>query len=527
MILNSLYKVFLDTKPELTEAVNFTFFKNEKYSFQEVFYSPNEEPIKVTVNCKLPLKLFKVGQVFVSSPELKGEEIEDAERHEKGFYPDVLYPIENDTEITVSKGWNSIWVTVCGECEVGEYPFEITVGDITESTLLTVLPAQLPEQKLIYTAWFHNDCIADWYNCEIFDDKYWSLLKDYLLNAVAYGQNMIYVPLYTPPLDTEVGSERRTAQLVDISLEGDKYSFGFDNVKRWMLLAKECGFKYFEMPHLFTQWGAAATPKIMVNTAEGKKRIFGWDVASVSDEYKSFLNQFIPVLKCFLDDEGFLEQTFFHYSDEPSQSNIEQYTLAHDVAAPLLKGLNTMDAVSDYTFYERGLFEIPVVATDHTEKFLEKKVSPLWVYYCCCQVKEVCGRFVSMHSYSNRAFGYQLFMNNISGFLHWGYNYWYTKLSKEILNPFTGMPDDKVSFPAGDGYVVYPGDKGPLASIRQVVFNEALQDLRACELLAEKIGRPNVEKILLEYGFDYSFKKYPHSAETLLALRDRINSEIV
>ncbi len=527
MILSSLYKVFADEKPVSKEIEEVSFLKNERFSLQEAFYSEKECNIKISVNCELPLKLFKVGQVYVSFPELKGEEIEDSERNEKGFYPDVLYPIENNTEISIQKGWNSIWISVSDECKSGEYTLDITVGENTESCKLKVLDAELPSQELIYTAWFHNDCIADWYNIESFDSENWKLLEKYFENAAEYGQNMIYVPLYTPPLDTEVGCERRTTQLLDISLENEKYIFGFDKVKRWIDLAKKYGFKYFEMPHLFTQWGAAATPKIMVNTKDGVKRLFGWDVQSISDEYRDFLNQFVPALKVFLNKEEILDKTYIHYSDEPSQSNIEQYTKVHDVAAPLLKDLKTMDAVSEYTFYERGLFEIPIVATDHTDEFLENKVNPLWVYYCCCQVKEVCNRFVSMHSYSNRAFGYQLFLNNISGFLHWGYNNWYTKLSKELLNPFTGEPSDKVSFPAGDGYVVYPGENGPLPSIRQVVFNEALQDLRACKLLASKTSREYVEKILTEYGFGNTFKMYPHSIETLDALRKRINSEIL
>ncbi len=527
MILSSLYKVFFDEMPISENLEKASFLKGENFSLQKVFYLEEDAEIKVCVNTELPVKLFEVGQIYTSSPELKGEEIDEAERNTKGYYPDVLYPIENNSVIAAHKGWNSIWVSVCSNNQSGQYKLEISVGDQSEACILNVIDAVLPEQKLIYTAWFHNDCIADWYNCEIFGDKHWLLVKSFFENAVAYGQNMILVPLYTPPLDTPVGGERLTAQLLDISLKDGKYTFNFERVKRFIALAKECGFKYFEMPHLFTQWGAAATPKIMVNTVDGEKRLFGWDVASVSEEYISFLNQFIPALKSFLENEGILSKTVFHFSDEPSESNIEQYTLAHDIAAPLLDNCITMDAISEYTFYERGLFKTPIVATDHTEAFLENKVKPLWVYYCCCQVKEVCNRFVSMRSYSNRAFGYQLFMNNVEGFLHWGYNYWYNKLSDGILNPFTGMPDDKISFPAGDGYVVYPGECGALPSIRQLVFNEALQDLRACELLAEKTSREYVKNLLIENGFDYTFKKYPHSIMQLLSLREKINSEIL
>ena len=35
-------------------------------------------------------------------------------------------------------------------------------------------------------------------------------------NAVAHGVNLLYTPLFTPPLDTQVGGERTTVQLVDV-----------------------------------------------------------------------------------------------------------------------------------------------------------------------------------------------------------------------------------------------------------------------------------------------------------------------
>jgi hypothetical protein len=42
---------------------------------------------------------------------------------------------------------------------------------------------------------------------------------------------MILTPLFTPPLNTAVGGEKLTVQLVDVEKSNDKYSFGFDNLK--------------------------------------------------------------------------------------------------------------------------------------------------------------------------------------------------------------------------------------------------------------------------------------------------------
>ena len=84
---------------------------------------------------------------------------------------------------------------------------------------------------------------------------------------------MAFVPLFTPPLDTEVGGERPTVQLVDVILDENGYRFGFSRLKRYLELAQQCGMQYFEMSHLFTQWGAKAAPKILVRKDGALQRL--------------------------------------------------------------------------------------------------------------------------------------------------------------------------------------------------------------------------------------------------------------
>ena len=41
------------------------------------------------------------------------------------------------------------------------------------------------------------------------------------------GQNMLFLPAFTPPLDTPVNEERMTVQLVDVILENDVYYISY------------------------------------------------------------------------------------------------------------------------------------------------------------------------------------------------------------------------------------------------------------------------------------------------------------
>ncbi|MDQ6423581.1 hypothetical protein RB620_29645 [Paenibacillus sp. LHD-117] len=88
----------------------------------------------------------------------------------------------------------------------------------------------------------------------------------------------------------------------------------------------------------------------------------------------------------------------------------------------------------------------PIPSNDHIGPFLENKVPDLWTYYCCAQYKEVSNRFFSMPSGRNRIIGSQLYKFDIAGFLHWGFNWWSTFLSRKPINPYLVTDADFVIF---------------------------------------------------------------------------------
>src|SRR5699024_4991396 len=157
-----------------------------------------------------------------------------------------------------------------------------------ETFTLDVLPVSLPEQTLIHTQWFHTDCIADQYDVPVFSEAHWKLIQQYMKTAVDHGINMILTPLFTLPLDTEIGGERPTVQLVDVEKNGDDYTFTFEKLKQWIETVTESGIKYLEFSHLFTQWGAHHAPKIVATENGIERKIFGWETDATGDTYKSF-----------------------------------------------------------------------------------------------------------------------------------------------------------------------------------------------------------------------------------------------
>ena len=153
--------------------------------------------------------------------------------------------------------------------------------------------------------------------------------------------------------------------------------------------------------------------------------------------------------------------------------------------ADYLKEFTIIDALSNYEFYKLGLVKCPIPANNHIEPFLENQVPGLWTYYCCSQGVDVSNRFLAMPSYRTRIIGAQLYKYDIKGFLQWGYNFYYTRLSKYQIDPFA-TTDGECSWPAGDPFSVYPGKDQVLESIRSELFYQALQDVRACLLYTSR-----------------------------------------
>ena len=304
--------------------------------------------------------------------------------------------------------------------------------------------------------------------------------------------------------------------------------FSFENLEKWVAMCKRVGIKYYEISHLFTQWGAKYAPKIMATVDGEYKRIFGWETDGTGKEYTAFLRKYVPAVLGKMKELGVDKQCWFHISDEPSIEMLEDYKAAKAAVADMLEGYNIMDALSSYEFYASGAVAKPVPSNDHVATFIEHGVKGLWTYYCCGQYKDVSNMYIAMPSARNRILGVQLYKYDIEGFLQWGFNFYNSQYSLYPVNPYL-INDADGAFPAGDSFQVYPGKGGmPEDSIRFMVKFHAIEDMRAFKLLETLKGKDFVlELIDGTLTEPITFDKYPTGDAYLLHLRERVNREIV
>ncbi|MBQ8254810.1 MAG: DUF4091 domain-containing protein [Clostridia bacterium] len=575
-ITDSQTKIFHDS--EIMQSIErASVLSNDPYSFTYAYKAKCGDCFPVSVSVKsdgLTFSVYRVDSVPIIHPYQKRpddglasepkdvEWISEVASEGRGvdLYPDVLLPRSTSPKIAYiptdpscpyyeenepnrldanDTSFSSLIITVNEERKTipaGNYEIRISATSLLtgetvaeDRFVLTVIGAQLPEIDFKYTNWFHYDCVADLHNVKLFSDEYFELLKSYFKNAADYGMNLLLIPTFTPPLDTPIGQYRKKAQLVGITKNEGGYEFDFSELARLIKLAVDSGIEYFEHPHLFTQWGAKHAPAIYATVGGEEIRIFGWDTDASSDEYREFLECYITAFRSFALEMGISDKVFYHISDEPDLTNIESYRSAKEAAAPLLCGAESGDALSRIEFYENGMVDTPIVCIDAIEDFYGKCKS-LWAYYTGGyyegQSTEKCtNRLITTKPYRARIFGLQAFKYKLTGFLHWGFNYYYYRMSRGYFNPLIN-PCGYQQRP-GASFIVYPGSDGALGSLREVYMREAIMDLRALKLLESLTDYDYVISLAEKhFGQEITCFTIPDSPEQMTSFREMINREI-
>lgn len=554
-ILNSLIPIMPDGELTEKEEKRCIICKNQPYSFQLAYRitdgSARDIPFFVMVESELEINNYYTACV----PVIHTDYANLKPTPPIGMYPDILIPkklnakveemnawtstrhFEVDEQVLLSAyndSWQGIWFCInehSKNLKSGKYKIKIRLYSTANKLMgeneieVEVLEERLPVQKLRYTNWFHHDCLVDFYKVELFSDGYFKIMKNYLKRAVENGMNMVLLPAFTPPLDTPVGKERMTVQLVKVKVNGTSYEFDFSLMKKYIDICRSVGIKYFEHSHFFTQWGARFAPKIIAEVNGKKRKIFGWESKAVGGKYTKFLRQYIPALREFLKDEKLEGKMLFHISDEPDDSCIEEYMAAKNSIADLLCGCTVGDALSLYKFYENGSCSTPIAGTPFIHDFIGK-CDDLWAYYIGWWTKDgTSNRLTDMPRERNRMLGIQLYYYNIKGFLQWGFNYYYGPMSQYFIDPRL-MPHGAFAG-VGTSYMVYPENKGDAyQSVRLKNFGEGLVDMRALSLLENLAGREKCNELIHKYFGEPRFNVCPENTQVYIDFIDDVYKNI-
>ena len=550
-IISSLDKVFYDSPISGFAAYEESYaYLNSTVSLQIAMAAGGQDPHRQFASIEVGgvpsecVRMRRVDLLPSVMPVYPGKYDAGYLRTKPGLFPDLLAEPEMNGGFPVFAGLSrAVWI----DLDMSRVPdswkrggkalltFTVRAGADTAVLpfTLTLIPAELPPQEIKVTQWFHTDCLSDWYGVPVFSEEYWRITENFMRTAVENGINTILTPTFTPPLDTHVGGERPTVQLVGVKLgKNGRYYYDFSLLDRWIDTADRVGVKYFEIAHLFTQWGAAHAPKVMAETPDGYRKIFGWETDACGKEYVKFLRGYLKALISHMKKRGDDARCLFHISDEPNVKNLEQYLASRNSVIDLLEGYTVMDALSNVEFYRSGTVTTPIPSNNHIEPFIEAFAEEgregLWTYYCCGQSIGVSNRFLAMPGARTRFIGCQFYKYKIAGFLQWGYNFYYNQGSFDLVNPFVDTTGSGF-VPSGDTCSVYPGPGGKcLESMRIRHFRQGLEDLRALKLCEAGTGRERTLAALEEEAGNVVFSRCVCESALMEKIRrkiDRINAE--
>ncbi|NLX56111.1 MAG: DUF4091 domain-containing protein [Planctomycetaceae bacterium] len=369
----------------------------------------------------------------------------------------------------------------------GNYRTQVKVmaGDtVVELPLeLTVHSATVPFQgELLLTNWFSVRPTemnygrvpagsADWWTCanQLFDSMW------------AHRQNMFWTPLGPPfikPVATDDGQLSFDFTLFDAWVEAFSRARGGERKT------------YIEGQPIAWREGYDGHVKARIwRIEQGKPQE---TIIEVSDPAaREGYRIYLTALRDHLRSRNWLDRFRIHITDEPHGHQLEPYAVLAGYVrefAPEFAIMEALDVRDDFAFFEQHC-DVWVPQLGRFDQSLDNMLQRLeagkevWIYTCLFPAGAYPNRFIDYPLIKTRVLHWINFRWGFTGYLHWGFNQWRGGDSFTVLEPPHG---GSTFLPPGDAWIVYPGDRQLLDSIRHEAMRDGVEDYELLKVLASR-----------------------------------------
>lgn len=311
---SSLVRIFPKSDPGTSTSRTLVAARNKKLSFQVGIRNGTQRV--TTVEClttapeDIGVMVRRVGYVPMRhlTPGTRPEELDGLD-YLPGLVPDPLFP-ETKSNLGPLEA-QSFWITVDVPTTAtpGSYEIPLSVVFTAEKTAVPLSVAVSVHEFTIkdrqdfpVTHWWRPSSIWGHYKLVPWSDEWFAMTEKYVRNMVEHGSNVLLVNT----LEFRRELFKQPNQMLKITKEGDKYSFDYSVVKRFVDMAKQCGVEYFEWPHLWLYWGVNNPMPVYKDPGKSSELFFSTDGGGFSPEYIDFLKQYLESLHAFLQQECIL-----------------------------------------------------------------------------------------------------------------------------------------------------------------------------------------------------------------------------
>lgn len=373
---------------------------------------------------------------------------------------------------------------------------EACSGDIE----IEVADVDLPDAHnwdFFLNVWMNPATIARWHGVEVWSDEHFALMKPYIEDLAAHGQKTAVVPIIFQPWGTQTQDPFPNA--VIWRKRGNDFEFDFSIFGRYVELHEACGIDKAIHCYSVVQgpgyWQRDIIEYTDVDSGETRRE----EVAIADEEYSRVWKSFFDAFRKYLTSKGWLDKVYIAFDEQPEQvmepvmavlaEHAPDFKIALAANSRSEKFARIEDLCLSGSFDDKGIAEVApaerramgvaeLLAPDNVCAISKSCPSKtITTFYVCCG-PAFPNTFVFSPLVESRMLPWLAAQGGYDGFLRWSYNDWSD-------NPFTHP--EYAPFPTGDVHFVYPGDNGPVTSLRWEQLREGIQDYELVGIAASKL----------------------------------------
>ncbi len=403
--------------------------------------------------------------------------------------------IESSTPFTALKlsiptsdykpGKHTVYITISGSGKNmgGEFTFEI----------MDVMVPPLSDARFFYTNWYSLTRMEEKHNVERWTDPWYNMLRKYAALMAHGRQNSILIP----------------GEL--ISLEDSAITLDDDKMLKFIEVFRNVGFKYFESPHLMYRgdnddWG---DPELKVVLT--KRRYY-------KENGKEDIKVIMELVSKFATENNLTDGWLQHIADEPTEIQAACYRDIADQVKSIFPTARIMEATNDRDSIV-GAIDLwcPLINDfqENEEFFREREANgeKVLVYTCLVPGGKWLNRTLDQERLRQVYFGWGAAHFNTFGYLHWGLNQYHADpYEQSVVHHPSPIASANNFLPAGDTHVVFPGEDGPLSSVRFESHRVGIEDYELLMMLMDndpETATKLINKLFASYTeYTTSIKKY-------------------
>lgn len=351
--------------------------------------------------------------------------------------------------------------------------------------------------------WMNPATVARWHGVELWSDEHFGLLRPYVQDLAAHGQKSVIAPVCYEPWGTQTRDPYPS--LVGWRRRGENYEFDFSVFDRYVALHIECGIERAIHCYSIVQ-GPGATDRSVIDYLDldtGERRQIITTVGG--REYIRAWSAFLEAFGAHLEAKGWFEKAYIAFDEKPDEvmqrlfAFLDEHgqdfktALAGDIGDDLVGRFD--DLCLHIPFDARGVAR--TAPTERAVMGMAQLLDPdnacaitracpdksLTTFYVCC-APAFPNTFLFSPLVESRMLPFLAAQGGFDGFLRWSYNDWSD-------DPYR-HPEWKLGYwPTGDTFFIYPGEQGPVSSLRWEQLREGIYDFQLAMIASANIRTPD------------------------------------